>query len=123
MIYKIMPLKPRMSEKTHQLSKDENTFVFVVPKNANKVLVKKAVEAQFSVSVEDVRILNEKGKSKMAYKKRSRPVAAKRADKKKAYVKLKSGDSIPIFAAVEEAEKKAQAAEAKSKTKTKKEKS
>jgi large subunit ribosomal protein L23 len=116
---KTMALKPRMSEKTHELSKAENVFVFVVPKSANKMTVKQAVENQFGVKVADVRILVEKGKAKHSYKKRMRPVATKRADKKKAYVKLGEGDSIPIFAAVEEAEKKAQAAEAKAKAKAK----
>jgi large subunit ribosomal protein L23 len=106
-----------MSEKTYALAQSENTFVFVVPKSANKMEVAGAVETQFDVTVETVRVLTEKGKTKQSYRKRNRPVAGKRADRKKAYVRLKKGDSIPIFAAVEEAEKKAEKAEAKAKKK------
>jgi large subunit ribosomal protein L23 len=104
---KVMTLKPRMSEKTYALSTSENTFVFVVPDSANKLTVARAVEAQFDVAVEDVRIMIEKGKTKRSYHKKSRPIAGKRADRKKAYVRLKKGDKIPIFAEIEEAEKKA----------------
>ncbi len=114
---KELALKPRMSEKTYALAQSENTFVFVVPSSANKMTVSSAVEAQFGVTVEDVRILIEKGKAKQAYRKRSRPVTGKRADRKKAYVRIKQGDNIPIFAAMEEAEKKAEKDAAKAKKK------
>ena len=117
---KSVALKPRMSEKTYALAQSENTFVFVVPASANKMTVAGAVQAQFGVTVEDVRIMIEKGKIKQARRKRSRPVSGKRPDRKKAYVRIKEGDNIPIFAAVEEAEKKAQKAEAKAKKKERK---
>lgn len=110
---KQMALKPRMSEKTYDLYQRENIFVFVVPKAANKITVADAIKDQFGVTVEGVRIMIEKGKAKQSYSKRKRPVAGKRADKKKAYVKVKKGDKIPIFDAIEEAEKKAEKAEAK----------
>ena len=112
---KTMPLRPRMSEKTYELAHAKNVYVFAVPGNANKHTVKDAVEAQFKVSVEDVNVLNLKGKSKRTVLKRSRPVAGRQSDFKKAYVTLKKGDSIPVFAAIEEAEKEAKKAEAKSK--------
>jgi large subunit ribosomal protein L23 len=120
MMSKSIALKPRMSEKTYALAQSENTFVFVVPGSANKMTVAGAVEAQFGVTVEDVRIMIEKGKIKQARRKRSRPVSGKRPDRKKAYVRVKQEDNIPIFAAVEEAEKKAQKAEAKAKKKEQK---
>jgi large subunit ribosomal protein L23 len=112
-IGKTMTLKPRMSEKTYALYGAENTFVFIVPSSANKLTVAQAVASQFGVTVEKVRIANEKGKTKQSYQKRNRPIAGKRSDKKKAYVRLKAGDSIPIFAAIEEEEKKAKKAEEK----------
>jgi len=105
---KTMVLKPRMSEKTYALSNAEHTYVFEVPTTANKITVKGAVEAQFEVSVQEVRILISKGKSKRSVRKGGRAVSGKRADSKKAYVRLKAGDAIPVFAAIEEEEKKQQ---------------
>lgn len=114
---KQMVLKPRMSEKTYGLYQTGNTYVFLVPSNANKLTVAEAVQDQFNVSVISVRVLNEKGKTKQSYKKKFRPLSGKRSDSKKAYVKVKQGDNIPVFAAVEEAEKKAAKEEAKAKKK------
>lgn len=112
---KTIALKPRMSEKTYSIYQAENTYVFTVPSTANKMTVALAVESQFDVSVENVRMLVEKGKAKSSYQKNSNPVKGKRSNRKKAFVKVKKGQSIPIFASVEEAEKKAQKAEKKSK--------
>ena len=50
-------LKPITSEKTYALSQSNNVYVFEVPLKENKLTVKSAVENQFSVKVEDVRIL------------------------------------------------------------------
>lgn len=98
-------LIPRMSEKAYQQSQDQNTYVFEVPLTANKNEVIKAVTAEYKVTVEDARLLVAKGKKKMAYRKRQRPVAGKRRDVKKAYIRIKSGETIDIFGKLEEAEK------------------
>lgn len=103
-----MTLKPRMSEKAYALSKERNTYVFVVPKTANKVTVAAAVESQFGVTVEEVNINLVKGKPKRSYRRGGRPLLGKNVDLKKAYVRLKAGDQIPIFAALEEDEAKAE---------------
>ena len=97
-----LALKPRMSEKAYQASQDLNTYVFDVPMTANKAQVTAAVTEQFSVTVEDVRLSVSKGKTKKAYRKRMRPLDGKRVDTKKAYVRVKSGENIPIFKALEE---------------------
>lgn len=97
-----LALRPRMSEKAYASSQELNTYVFVVPTTANKAAVTAAVTEQFKVTVEDVRIAIVKGKSKKSYKKRNKPVIGHRANMKKAYVRLKAGDSIPIFEAMEE---------------------
>ena|SRR5688572_1774822 len=97
-----LPLKPRMSEKAYASSQGMNTYVFVVPKTANKASVSQAVAEQFKVTVEDVRLAVVKGKTKKSYRKRTRPVVGHRADMKKAYVRLKAGDTIAIFEATEE---------------------
>src|SRR5437868_4847131 len=100
---KDLVLKPRISEKAYALSQVEGvkTYVLEVPKDAEKLTIKRAVEAQFEVTVTGVRTTIHKGKEKMSYRKRMRPIAGRRSDIKKAYVTLKDGDSLPIF--VEEA--------------------
>lgn len=109
-----LALKPRMTEKTYALS-NSRVYVFDVPLSSNKAEISDAVEKQFKVSVVDVRPLIVKGKAKRSLRigdRRGRAIAGKRPDVKKAYVTLKEGDSIPIFAAIEEQEKaEAKAAE------------
>lgn len=118
-----MPLKPRMSEKAYAQSHAINTFVFDVPKTANKLEVAKAVENQFKVKVEHVKVLVAKGKTARSIRigGTRKNVSGKRVDVKKAYVRLKEGDTIPIFASIDEAEEKAKKAEAKAAKKQKKE--
>lgn len=106
---KLMPLKPRVSEKAYGQSQVGNVYSFVVPGDANKQTVASAVTAQFGVTVESVNITNVKGKPKRAYRK-GRYVSGERSDFKKAFVTVKAGENIPIFAAEEEAEKKAEKA-------------
>ncbi len=103
-----MVLKPRMSEKAYGLSQEKNVYVFTVPGNAVKQTIALAIEDQFKVSVTKVNVHSSKGKAKRTVRKGGRPVKGRTSDQKKAYVTLKSGDSIPIFAAVEESEKKAE---------------
>lgn len=112
---KTMILKPRMSEKAYQLSQVSRVYVFVVPKRASKQAIASAVQAQFKVTVEGVNTTVVKGKAKRIIRRGGRPIAGRMSDIKKAYVTLKEGDTIPIFAAVEESEKKAAKAAAKEK--------
>lgn len=107
---KTMILKPRVSEKAYGLSQTRNTYTFVVPKSANKVTVAEAVAAQFDVTVEEVNIANISGKAKRTYQRGGRPTIGKDNDIKKAFVRLKEGDHIPVFAAIEEEEKQAEKA-------------
>lgn len=106
----ILVLKPRVSEKAYGLSNSKsekadkaNVYVFDVAGANNKHDVARAVEAQYKVSVTNVNITNIKGKSKRTVRKGGRPVAGRTSDVKKAYVTLKLGESLPIFAAIEEA--------------------
>lgn len=100
---KTLLLKPRVSEKAYGQSLTKNTYVFVVPNDANRTEVAAAVEAQFEVSVTDVNILNVKGKAKRTVRKGGRQSAGRDSDFKKAYVTLKEGDSIAVFAAEDNA--------------------
>lgn len=95
-------LKPRVSEKAYGLSQVRNTYVFDVERSANKHTIARAVEAQYEVTVTEVNIMNAKGKAKRTVRKGGRPTIGRTSDVKKAYVTLKDGDSLPIFAAVEE---------------------
>ncbi len=117
---KTMILRPRISEKAYGLSQADNTYVFSVPKDANRLGVAEAVSAQYGVSVEAVRIANIKGKTKRSYRKRSRPVSGKRSDVKRAFVRLKEGDKLTVFATEEKEEAKAEKKAAKDAKKEKK---
>jgi large subunit ribosomal protein L23 len=123
---KTIALKPRMSEKTYALSLTRNTFVFDVPTSTNKIQIADAVADQFDVKVKDVRIVVSKGKKARSIRlggKARKMVMGKRPDTKKAYVTLKDGDTIPVFAALDEQvakeEKAATAAERKASKKDK----
>lgn len=100
-------LKPRMSEKAYAQSQS-GVYVFKVQRSVDKTSIARAVEAQFDVTVTNVKTLVQKGKAKRTVRKGGRPVAGRESDFKKAYVTLKDGDSIPVFAAVEEAKAKAE---------------
>lgn len=106
-------LIPRVSEKAYYLSTTKNTFVFNVPMSINKIEVKKAVEAQFAVEVKDVNITRHNGKVKRAMTNKRRSIEATRSDSKRAYVTLKEGHSLPIFASLEEASNPTPAVETK----------
>lgn len=99
-------LKPRVSEKAYGLSQVRNTYVFDVERAANKHSIARAVSEQYGVTVTEVNVINQKGKTKRTVRKGGRPVMGRQSDVKKAYVTLKQGDSLPIFAAIEEAEAK-----------------
>jgi large subunit ribosomal protein L23 len=105
---KILPLKPRLSEKTYTLS-ESRVYVMDVPASANKYTVSEAVEAQFEVKVSKIRMANIKGKSKRVMSltgKRYSNNTGRRNGVKKAYVTLAEGNSLPFFAAIEEEQEK-----------------
>lgn len=96
----MIQLKPRMSEKAYQQSLTNQTYVFVVPPTATKHSVKAAVEAQFKVTVTAVNMMVQTGKKARSIRlgnRRARPIMGSRSDVKKAYVRLKDGDTIKIF--------------------------
>lgn len=101
---KSMTLKPRMSEKSYALSQSR-VYVFDVPLSTNKIEIARAVEAQFDVTVTGVKIMINKGKQARSIRIGARTRtnhSGMRVDVKKAYVTLKEGDSIPVFAALDE---------------------
>lgn len=112
-MYKQLILKPRMSEKAYSLSQLRNTYVFEVDNDVNKTSVKHAVEMQYEVVVESVNIANIAGKAKRTVYKGGKAVKGRESDTKKAYVTLAEGNSLPIFAAIEEEDAKVEATQEK----------
>ena len=86
---------PHLSEKAHMAS-ESNQIVFKVRTDANKAEIKQAVELLFEVEVEDVKVVNVKGKNKRFGMTRGR-----RSDWKKAYVRLAEGSSVEELLGVE----------------------
>ena len=82
-------LSPVVSEKSAVLADAANQFCFKVAPDANKGEIKKAVEMMFEVDVEDVKVINIKGK-----RKRFGQIQGKRNDTRKAYVRIKDGQDI-----------------------------
>lgn len=80
---------PVISEKSTIAAENNKTFVFKIIDAATKPSIKNAVELMFGVKVDNVRIVNVKGKIK-----KSGRTIGKRSDWKKAYVKLKAGFDI-----------------------------
>jgi large subunit ribosomal protein L23 len=95
-----------MSEKAYAMSASR-VYVFDVDTSVNKHEITDAVEETYGVTVINIRTITVKGKAKRLYRNR-RYENGRRSDVKKAYVTVKEGDAIPIFAAVEEAEVKAE---------------
>lgn len=101
----ILTIIPIPSEKAYASSLG-NTYIFKVPMTANKQQIIAAVEAQYGVSVKDVRTLIQNGKTiTVSRGKRARPSTTKRNDVKKAYVSLNEGSSIKLFEESKETEK------------------
>lgn len=80
---------PHVSEKTARAQADANQYVFEVRKDATKTEIKKAVEKLFNVHVEQIQVVNVKGKRKSF-----RFNSGRQNDWKKAYVRVRSGEVI-----------------------------
>ncbi len=87
-------LRPIVTEKSMLARENYNQFVFKVNPDATKLDIANAVEKAFSVKVLDVRTVDIMGK-----KKRRGRIMGKRADWKKAIVRLAEGESIKYFEA------------------------
>ncbi len=88
-------IRPMVTEKSTNLQKEQNKYVFVVDKNADKITIAKAVKEMFNVTPVSVNVINCKGKVK-----RVRYKYGRTASKKKAIITLKKGDKIGIFEGV-----------------------
>ena len=84
-------VRPVITEKS-TLLQEQNKYVFEIMPDANKIMVKRAVEVAYDVSVLGVNIVKNRGK-----RKRFGPKWTRTRDVKKAIVTVKPGDSINIF--------------------------
>jgi large subunit ribosomal protein L23 len=84
-------IAPHVSEKAARISETGNQFVFRVRGDATRVDVKRAVELMFEVKVDDVQVLNQRGKAR-----RFGQIQGQRSGFKKAYVRLAAGQTIDI---------------------------
>jgi len=79
--------RPLITEKSTEQREEKNIIAFEVHRDANKIEVKKAVEAQFKVKVAEVRVARVHGKVR-----RQGKYAGRRPDWKKAWVRLVEGE-------------------------------
>ncbi|MCR3754995.1 MAG: 50S ribosomal subunit protein L23 [Candidatus Westeberhardia cardiocondylae] len=84
---------PYFSEKASFLMKKYNTVVFVVRKDATKIMIKKIIYNFFKINVVDVNIINIKNRSN--FKKNNRSIFFK--SWKKAYITLKPGQKLKFI--------------------------
>lgn len=85
-------IRPLITEKGSRAKETANTYYFQVARDANKLQIKRAVEALFSVKVLEVRVSNQHGKVKRLGRN-----VGKRPDWKKAAVCLAKDNTIELF--------------------------
>jgi large subunit ribosomal protein L23 len=88
--------RPLVTERSMRTLDDANTYAFEVHPGANKIQIRTAVEKLFKVTVLAVRTANVPGKLKWS-RTGGRFVKYRSQSWKKAYVRLKEGDSIELF--------------------------
>lgn len=85
-------VQPLLTEKITAMREGSNKVGFLVRRDANRIEVKRAVEAALNVKVAKVNILNIMGKTK-----RLGRFSGKRPDWKKAIVTLKEGEKLELY--------------------------
>ena len=88
-------LRPLITEKNNLARENRNEVTFEVHPDANKAMIRQAVEQLFGVGVDEVRTISRTGKSRRVGR-----WSGFKKDSKKAVVKVKAGDSIDFFAGV-----------------------
>ena len=91
-IHRVLKTIQVNSEKA-QILTENNVYVFKVDKRATKIEIKEAVKRVLGKDVVSLKTANYQGKKKRG---RTSPVLGRRANWKKAYVKLKDGEMIDI---------------------------
>ena len=92
-------IKPIVTEKMTSATDKMNRYGFVVAKEANKLMIKTAIEKMYGVTVERVNVQNYIGKVRMRNTKAGMQVGiANKA--KKAIVTLKKGEIIDFYSSI-----------------------
>lgn len=89
-------IKPLVTEKMTSISEKSGRYGFIVSPKANKVEIKKEIEAMYNVTVLDVNTMNYAGKNKSRYTKAGF-IQGRTNAYKKAIVTLKEGDVIDFY--------------------------
>ena len=89
-------VKPLVTEKMTAITEKLNRFGFIVRPEANKLEIKKEVEALYNVTVVEVNTMRYAGKNKSRYT-RSGLIDGRTNAFKKAIVTLKEGDTIDFY--------------------------
>ncbi len=92
-------IKPLVTEKSTKSGEKMGKYAFKVVKTANKLEIKKAIEAAYNVKVEAVNTHVNVGKRKVRQTKGGISSGIKSAYKK-AYVTLKKGETIDFYGSV-----------------------
>ena len=87
--------EPHIAEKASRQKDSHNQVSFKVHKKANKIEIKQAVETLLKTKVLEVQTMNVRGK-----RRRLGRTLGKKADWKKAVVRLAPGENIEFFEAV-----------------------
>lgn len=90
--------RPIITEKSNYQAGELNQYVFEVSIDANKQMVKDAVEIMFDVDVDRVNIITVPAKRSRRW--RNRRVMVRRSAYKKAIVTLAPGENIDLFEGV-----------------------
>ena len=84
--------KVLVTEKAYEQAAEKNTYIFSVNLKADKADIANAVEDIYGTKVERVRTSILRGKVK-----RTRSGLAKRPNRKKAYVTVAKGQTLPVY--------------------------
>ena len=89
-------IKPVVTEKSNATQEKSNRFTFIVDRNANKLIIKQAVEAMYGVSVDKVwtHVIPAKAKTRFT---KSGIASGRKPAYKKAIVSLVEGDTIDFY--------------------------
>ena len=89
-------IKPLVTEKMTAITEKQNKFGFIVRPEANKLEIRREVEALYNVTVVAVNTCRYEGKSKSRYTK-SGLIQGRTNAYKKAIVTLKEGETIDFY--------------------------
>ena len=89
-------IKPIVTEKMTKITDQLNRFGFLVRPEANKLVIKKEIEALYNVTVVAVNTMNYAGKNKSRYTKAGF-IQGRTNAVKKAIVTFKEGDTIDFY--------------------------